>query len=92
MVVIAVYVILVYDMGVERVGKACKWCRRHLTWIQNSVFEGELTVSQIEKLKAGLAKIMVEDEDSALLYIMRDANWIEREFMGVVKNDVTNML
>lgn len=92
MVVIAIYVILVYDIGVERVGKACKWCRRYLTWVQNSVFEGELTQAQIEKLKAGLAKIMEKEEDSALLYIMRDAAWLERDYLGVVKNEASNIL
>lgn len=31
------YVVMVYDVGVERVG------RRYLTWVQNSVLEGELS-------------------------------------------------
>lgn len=37
------YVILVYDIDAKRVGKMLKLCRRYLNWIQNSVFEGELT-------------------------------------------------
>ena len=37
------YVILVYDVGEERVGKVCKYLRRYLPRIQNSVFEGELS-------------------------------------------------
>ncbi|HMX39907.1 MAG TPA: CRISPR-associated endonuclease Cas2, partial [Saprospiraceae bacterium] len=37
------YVIAVYDVGEKRVGKMLKLCRRYLNWIQNSVFEGELS-------------------------------------------------
>ena len=32
------YVIVVYDVGVKRVGKVCKYLRQHLNWVQNSVF------------------------------------------------------
>ena len=37
------YVIAMYDVGQIRVGKMLKLCRRYLNWIQNSVFEGEIT-------------------------------------------------
>jgi CRISPR-associated protein Cas2 len=47
---LAMYVILVYDMGQKRVGKMLKLCRRYLNWIQNSVFEGELTEVQLKEL------------------------------------------
>ena len=43
------YIILVYDIasvnrGDKRVGKMLKHCRKYLNWIQNSVFEGEITI------------------------------------------------
>ena len=37
------YVIVVYDIGEKRVAKMLKLCRQYLNWIQNSVFEGEIT-------------------------------------------------
>ena len=37
------YVLLVYDIKEKRVGKMLKLCRRYLNWIQNSVFEGEIS-------------------------------------------------
>jgi CRISPR-associated protein Cas2 len=86
------YVILVYDVGVERVGRACKFCRRFLTWVQNSVFEGELTESQLLRVEEGLSKIMVETEDSALIYVLRDRKWIDRRSLGVKKGEPNNML
>ena len=45
------YVILVYDIGEKRVGKMLKLCRKYLNWIQNSVFEGEITEVKLEELK-----------------------------------------
>ena len=37
------YVILVYDVDQKRTAKMLKLCRRYLSWIQNSVFEGEIS-------------------------------------------------
>ena len=37
------FIILVYDIDVKRVGKVLKKCREYLNWVQNSVFEGEIT-------------------------------------------------
>jgi len=44
------YVILVYDCGEKRVGKMLKLCRKYLNWIQNSVFEGEITDVKLKEL------------------------------------------
>ena len=44
------YVILVYDIGEKRVGKILKLCRKYLNWIQNSVFEGEITDVKLKEL------------------------------------------
>ena len=51
------YIILVYDVGEKRVAKALKTCRKYLTWVQNSVFEGEITDAKYKKLKYDLEKI-----------------------------------
>ena len=45
------YVIMVYDVGQKRVGKMCKLLRGYLNWIQNSVFEGEISVGKMAELK-----------------------------------------
>ena len=44
------YVILVYDCGEKRVGKMLKLCRKYLNWIQNSVFEGEISEVKLKEL------------------------------------------
>jgi len=79
------YVILVYDFGEKRVAKACKFCRRYLNWVQNSVFEGELTEGQLNSVEKGLRGIMRASEDSVLIYTLRDERWMDRRSIGVRK-------
>ncbi len=79
------YVILVYDIKEERVAKVLKTCRKYLNWVQNSVFEGELTSAKLEKLKAELKRIINLDEDSVIIYRFRSLMYSSREILGVEK-------
>ena len=52
----SMYVILVYDICVDNVGKknlpkVYKTCKKYLIHIQNSVFEGEITEANLIKLR-----------------------------------------
>jgi len=85
-----VYVILVYDVGEDRVGRVCKYLRRYLPRVQNSVFEGELSEAKLAAMKAGLSKHLDEQVDSVLLWVMRDARWTDRQTMGREKLPVSN--
>ena len=62
------FVIMVYDIGERRVQKVLKTSRKYLFWVQNSVFEGEITKANYVKLKAELKKIIDENYDSILFY------------------------
>ena len=86
------YVLLVYDVEVKRVVKVHKFLKRHLHWVQNSVFEGELTEAQIEAVKAGLKRILNDETDSVLLYTARDQRWLVKEVLGRERSEVTNLL
>lgn len=86
------YVILVYDMGQKRVGKMLKLCRRYLNWVQNSVFEGEMTEVQLKELLYEAKRIMNEDEDSLILFKNRDQKWLEKQIVGVERQSTDNFL
>jgi CRISPR-associated protein Cas2 len=86
------YIILVYDVGEERVGKVCKYLRRYLPRVQNSVFEGELPESKFATMKAGLTKLLVMERDSVLLWVLREARWADRQIIGAEKLPVSNFL
>lgn len=86
------YIILVYDIQANRVAKVCKYLRQHLNWVQNSVFEGQLTKAQLTRVKSGLAKLTDPEKDSIIIYQLRDARWVNKEVMGIDKNPATNLL
>ena len=80
------YFIAVYDVGQKRVGKMLKLFRRYLTWVQNSVFEGELTEAQYQRLRHEATILMQEDSDGVIFYRLRDERYHQREVLGTVKN------
>lgn len=86
------YCILVYDMGEKRVGKMLKLCRQYLNWIQNSVFEGELSELQLKELRIKARQIMREDYDSLIIFTSRNSRWLEKEIIGVEPNSLDNFL
>ncbi|MCD6129881.1 MAG: CRISPR-associated endonuclease Cas2 [Deltaproteobacteria bacterium] len=79
------FAIIVYDINVKRVAKILKICRKYLVWVQNSVFEGEITKAKLEKLKMELRKKMNEKEDSVIIYTFRTTRYSRREIMGLEK-------
>ncbi|MRJ03429.1 MAG: CRISPR-associated endonuclease Cas2 [Epsilonproteobacteria bacterium] len=77
------FVILVYDAGLERVGKFHKVCKKYLVWVQRSVFEGEITLADYERLLFELEEVMDKERDSILVYKFRTKKYYKRESIGV---------
>lgn len=86
------YVILVYDIGEKRVGKMLKLARQYLNWIQNSVFEGEITEVKLKELKYRAEALMDSQSDSLIIFHTRDEKWLEKEIVGKEKNELTTIL
>ncbi|WP_036728285.1 CRISPR-associated endonuclease Cas2 [Peptoniphilus mikwangii] len=90
------YVILVYDIytndeapKIQR--KVFGICKRYLTHIQKSVFEGNLTKLKLMELELELKKYVRKDKDSVILFKSRDERWLQKEFIGKV-DDATNRI
>ena len=86
------YVILVYDIEEKRVGKMLKLCRRYLNWIQNSVFEGELTEVKLKELLGEAKGIISMDKDSIIIFSSRQEKWLDKMVVGKEKNELNNIL
>ncbi len=86
------YIILVYDIREKRVGKMLKHCRKYLNWIQNSVFEGEITEVKLKELTMGARKIMNSEEDSLIIFKSREERWLDKEIIGVERMRTDNFL
>jgi len=85
-----VYILLVYDIGEKRVNKALKICRQYMDWVQNSVFEGELTKASLETLKKRLGRMMNKEEDSVRIYKLRSDDYLTIEVIGIDKKQVAD--
>lgn len=86
------YVIVAYDVSVERVNKVKAYLRTTLTWVQNSLFEGELTEGQLIELRHGLKERIVEEKDSIIVYVLGSKEYAEKETMGISKGDSKNVV
>lgn len=86
------YIIAVYDVGQKRVGKMMKLCRQYLNWIQNSVFEGEISEVKLEELKIRAKEIMDEKDDSFILFKTRQEKWLDKEIVGKEHSNLDNIL
>ncbi len=82
------FVILYYDVGEKRCGKMLKTCRKYLQWVQNSVFEGDISVASLEKLLIEINEIIKpEDGDSVVVYKFRTKRYSKRIVVGIDKKD-----
>ena len=79
------FLIMVYDIEEKRVAKVLKIARKYLTWVQNSVLEGEIRKAAYERLKVELKNTIDEDVDSVVFYIFRTRMYTDRETMGIKK-------
>ncbi len=86
------YVIAMYDVGQKRVGKMLKLCRRYLNWIQNSVFEGEITEVKLLELKHSAMLIMDEETDSLIIFKTRQEKWLDKEIVGHERQNLDTFL
>lgn len=79
-------------MGEKRVAKMLRLCRKYLNWIQNSVFEGELSDVKLKELKILAGEIMDKDEDSLIIFSNRWDKWMEREVIGKERSSIDQFL
>lgn len=85
------YYIAVYDVNQKRVGKMLKLFRRYLRWVQNSVFEGELTHAQYQALRKEVDGLR-EEMDCVIFYQLRDEQYVNRTVLGEEQGEHSRML
>ncbi len=86
------YIIVVYDAAPKRGVKLLKFLRQHLIWIQNSVFEGEVTESGFARIKSGISEIINKEKDSIIIYQFDSQNYTNRQVLGVEKNETDSFI
>ena len=82
------YVILVYDISMEKKGarvlsRVFKICKKYLSHVQKSVFEGEITPAKLAKLEQELKDQVRDDLDSILIFKNSNKKWLKKEYIGI---------
>ena len=90
------YLIVIYDIKQEenytkRQRYVFKTCKKYLTHIQNSVFEGELSKGQLAQLQKELKEYIDKELDSVIIFKSRQEKWLDKEFWGR-KDDLTSFI
>ncbi|HOT03987.1 MAG TPA: CRISPR-associated endonuclease Cas2 [Methanolinea sp.] len=86
------FAILYYDVGEERVSKALKICRKYLIWVQNSVFEGEITEAKLKQLHFELKEKLDFSIDSVIVYTFDNSRYTQRTTWGQEKGTRDNIV
>ena len=76
------YVILCYDIGIERNARARKTVRKYLRPVQRSVCEGFITEGKLKKLCAELEALIDPEEDAVVFYRMDTGLDFEKLCLG----------
>lgn len=84
--------IIAYDISNERLHKVYSVMKQYLNWIQNSAFEGDLTMSQLEELKIEVMRIIDQEKDSIVVFTISNPNWIDRNVWGKEKGPVESII
>ena len=58
-----------------------------MDWVQNSVFEGELTDAEYKRIQHDLKGLIEAEADSVRLYTFRTREQVNLEILGVEKAD-----
>ncbi len=90
--VVILYVVIVYDVGVERVNKIRIYLKQYLNWVQNSVFEGELTEPEYMKIMSHLKEIVDESLDHVICYKSRDKRYLDTDEVGTRKAEISTII
>ncbi|HIQ49400.1 MAG TPA: CRISPR-associated endonuclease Cas2 [Aquifex aeolicus] len=91
-------VILVYDIATEdskdqnRLNKVRKVVRKYLHHIQKSVFEGEISLSQLERLKIEVSSVIDKNRDSVIVYTFENPTQFKREFLTDIPDPTDNLI
>jgi CRISPR-associated protein Cas2 len=86
------FVIIVYDVQVERIDAVRTYLKKYLNWMQNSVFEGDLTPSELVRIKADLSNITNKNKDCIIIYQIRNKDLLDTQVIGTPKSNPSTII
>ncbi|MEM4396315.1 MAG: CRISPR-associated endonuclease Cas2 [Candidatus Woesearchaeota archaeon] len=86
------YIIVTYDVSIENLSKVNNLLRQYLHWVQNSVFEGEISESNLQELEKKLQEVINLEKESVLIFLFKSRYMFTKKVIGIEKNKVSNIL
>jgi len=86
------YVIVAYDVAVDRLDAVRKTLKQYLNWVQNSAFEGELTEGKLEELSMRIRDVIDEKTDSVICYSLSNPRWLKKRVIGIEKSEIAQVI
>ena len=93
------YIIVVYDVWDKKTNQIHKYLKKRLHWIQNSVFEGELSKSEFIRLKEELKKMIKKfkkenkDSENSIIIFSMPYKWaLYKEILWDEKWSIDNFI
>lgn len=69
-----------------------KTCRKYLTHVQKSVFEGDITEGKLVLLKQELLKILHKKKDFVIIYGLKDGTKLGRDIITDTPDPTDNFI
>ena len=85
------YAFVFYDVGEKRVNKVFKICKKYLIHHQLSVFRGNITPSNLLKMKSEIQNTIVPNEDFVTIIKLINKSYFDEETLGINKKDGTSL-
>ena len=86
------FVIVTYDAGDRRNTKVLRICRKYLTHVQKSVFEGEITKSKLAQLEKEIKAVLNDKDDSCQIYLLESTRFCKKLCFGLTASSSENIL
>ena len=85
------YAFVFYDIGEKRVNRVFKICKKYLIHHQLSVFRGNITPSNLLRMKNEIESIIVPEEDFVTIIKLINKSYFDEETLGINKKDGTSL-
>jgi len=86
------YAFVLYDIDEKRVHKVFKVCKKYFKHHQKSIFRGNITPSNIIKLREELKMVIKEDEDFITILKLVSKADFEEETIGTNKKQSESII
>lgn len=88
-----VHLIVIYDVESSRTRHYRTFLRRHLTHLQQSVFEGDVTAGTADKIRETVERLVSESShDAVVVFEASSESYLKREAYGEDPTDNKHIL